>query len=58
MGGGKRRKGAFNVTCEDNELSAVTVGASGGSSMPITFTVVSFIMTNSVDVKKGEELCV
>ena len=52
------QKGAFNLTCEDKEFSAVTVGASGGSSMPITFTVAVPIMTNSVDVKKGEELLV
>ena len=52
------QKGAFNLTCEDKECSAVTVGASGGSSMPITFTVAVPIMTNSVDVKKGEELFV
>ena len=41
---------------EDKEFSAVTVGASGGGSMPVTFTVVVPIMTNAVDVKKGEEL--
>ena len=52
------QKGAFNLTCEDKEFSAVTVGASGGSSMPITFTVAVPIMTNSVDVKNGEELFV
>ena len=56
---GERRKaqrGAFNLKYEDKEFSAVTVGASGGGSMSVTFTVVVPIMTNAVDVKKGEEL--
>ena len=52
----KAQKGAFNLKFEDKEFSAVTVGASGGSPMPVTFTVVVAIMTNAVDVKKGEEL--
>ena len=56
MSGGKRRKGAFNLTCEDKEFAAVTVGASGGDSIAITLAVVVPIMTNAVDVKKGEEL--
>ena len=50
------QRGAFNLTCEDKELSAVTVGASGGGSISATFIVVGPIMTNAVDVKKGEEL--
>ena len=32
------------------------MGASGGGSISVTFTVVVPIMTNAVDVKKGEEL--
>ena len=35
---------------------AVTVGASGTDSTASTFAVVVPIMTNAVDVKKGEEL--
>ena len=53
----KAQKGAFNLTCEDKEFVAVTVGASCGDSIAITLAVVVPIMTNSVDVKKGEELC-
>ena len=49
----KAQKGPFNLTFEDKEFSAVTVGASGGGSMSVTFTVVVPIMTNAVDVKKG-----
>ena len=41
---------------EQKEFSAVTVGASSGGSLSVTFTVVIPIMTNTVDVKKGEEL--
>ena len=52
------QKGAFNLTCEHKECSAVTVGASRGGSMSITFTVVVPIMTNAVDAKMGEELFV
>ena len=52
----KSQRGAFNLKHEDKEFSAVTVGASGGGSMSVTFTVVVPIMTNAVDVKKGEEL--
>ena len=52
----KAQKGAFNLTCEDKEFSAVTVGASGGGSKSATFTGVVPIMTNAVDVKKGEAL--
>ena len=33
------------------------MGAPGGGSVSVTFTVVVPIMTNAVDVKKGEELC-
>ena len=50
------QKGPFNLQFQDKEFSAVTVGASGGGSMSVTFTVVVPIMTNAVDVKKGEEL--
>ena len=53
----KAQRGAFNLTCEDKEFSAVTVGTSGGDSIAITLGVVVPIMTNAVDVKKGEELC-
>ena len=56
MSGGGRRRAPFNLKFEDKEFSAVTVGASGGGSMSVTFTVVVPIMTNAVDVKKGEEL--
>ena len=52
----KSQRGAFNLKYEDKELSAVTVGASGGGSMSVTFTVVVPIMTNAVAVKKGEDL--
>ena len=52
----KAQKGAFNFTCEDKEFVAVTVGASCGDSIAITLAVVVPIMTNAVDVKKGEEL--
>ena len=51
------QKGAFNLTCEDKECSAVTVGASGGGSMPITCTVVVPIMTKAADVKNGGRSC-
>ena len=34
----------------------VTVGASYGSSIAVTLAVVIPIMTNAIDVKKGEEL--
>ena len=34
----------------------VTVGASHGSSIAVTLAVVIPIMTNTIDVKKGEEL--
>ena len=52
----KSQRAPFNLTCEDKEFSAVTVGASGGGSISVTFTVAVPIMTNAVDVKKGEEL--
>ena len=52
----KAQKGAFNLRFEDKEFSAVTVGTSGGDSIAITLGVVVPIMTNAVDVKKGEEL--
>ena len=52
----KAQKGAFNLTCEDKEFAAVTVGASGTGSIAITLAVAVPIMTNAVDVKKGEEL--
>ena len=52
----KAQKGAFNLTFEDKEFVAVTVGASCGDSIAITLAVVVPIMTNAVDVKKGEEL--
>ena len=52
----KAQKGPFNLTCEDKEFAAVTVGASGRDSIAITLSVVVPIMTNAVDVKKGEEL--
>ena len=51
-----QEKAPFNLNAEDKEFSAVTVGASGGGSMSVTFTVVVPIMTNAVDVKKGEGL--
>ena len=49
----KAQKGAFNLTFEDKEFSAVTVGTSGGDSIAITLGVVVPIMTNAVDVKNG-----
>ena len=52
----KAQKGAFNLEFEDKEFSAVTVGTSGGDSIAVTLGVVVPIMTNAVDVKKGEEL--
>ena len=52
----KAQKGAFHLKCEDKEFAAVTVGASCGDSIAITLGVVVPIMTNAVDVKKGEEL--
>ena len=52
----KAQKGAFNITFEDKEFAAVTAGTSGGDSIAITLGVVVPIMTNAVDVKKGEEL--
>ena len=52
----KAQKGAFNLKFEDKEFAAVTVGTSGGDSIAITLGVVVPIMTNAVDVKKGEEL--
>ena len=52
----KAQQGAFNLTCEDKEFVAVTVGASGTGSMATIFVVVVPIMTNAVGVKKGEEL--
>ena len=52
----KAQKGAFNLTCEDKEFAAVTVGASGSDSIATTLSVVVPIMTNAVAVKKGEEL--
>ena len=52
----KAQKGAFNLKCEDKEFSAVTVGASCGAAIAIPLAVVVPIMTNAVDVKKGEEL--
>ena len=54
--GRKRRWGVFNLTLEHKEFSAVTVGTSGGDSIAITLGVVIPIMTNAVDVKKGEDL--
>ena len=56
MSGGRRKKDPFNIKYEDKEFSAVAVGASGGGSISVTFTVVVPIMTNAVDVKHGEEL--
>ena len=56
MGGGNRRRVPFNLKYQDKEFSAVTVVAWGGGSMSVTFIVVVPIMTNAVDVKKGEEL--
>ena len=56
MSGRGRRRAPFNLRFEDKEFSAVTVGASGGGSISVTFTVVVPIMTNAVDVKKGEDL--
>ena len=56
MSGGGRRRAPFDLRFEDKEFSAVTVGASGGGSKSVTLTVVVPIMTNAVDVKKGEEL--
>ena len=50
----KAQKGAFNLKYEDKQFSAVTVGTSGGDSIAITLGVVIPIMTNAVDVKKGE----
>ena len=52
----KAQKGAFSLKCENKEFAAVTVGTSGGDSIAITLAVGVPIMTNSVDVKKGEEL--
>ena len=52
----KAQKGPFNLKLEDKEFSAATVGASGGGSMSVTFTVVVPIMTNAVDVNKGQAL--
>ena len=52
----RTQRGAFNLKLEDKESSVVTVGASGGGSMSVAFSVVVPIMTNAVDVKKGEEL--
>ena len=52
----KAQKGPANHKIEDKEFSAVAVGASGGGSMWLTFTVVVPIMTNAADVKKGEGL--
>ena len=52
----KAQKGAFNLKLEDKEFAAVTVGTSGGDSIAVTLAVVVPIMTNAVDVKKGEEL--
>ena len=52
----KAQQGPFNFKIEDKEFSAVTVGASGGGSMSVTFTVVVPIMTNTVAVKQGGEL--
>ena len=52
----KAQKGAFNLKCEDKEFSVVTVGALCGDSVSTTLAVVVPIMTNAVDVKKGEEL--
>ena len=52
----KAQKGAFNLAFEDKEFAAVTVGTSGGGPIAITLVVVVPIMTNAVDVKKGEEL--
>ena len=49
----KAQRGVFNLTLEEKELLAVTVGASSGGSLSVTFTVVIPIMTNTVDVKKG-----
>ena len=52
----KSSKGPFNTGCEDKEFAAVSVGALGRDSIAITFAVVVPIMTNTVAVKKGEEL--
>ena len=56
--GGRRKtqRGAFNFKSKNKEFSAVTVGTSGGDSIAVTLGVVVPIMTNAVDVKKGEEL--
>ena len=50
------QKGAVNLTLENKEFPAVTVGSLCGVSMSITFSVVVPIMTNAVAVKEGEEL--
>ena len=52
----KALKGAFNLACEDKEFAAVSVDALGENSIASTFAVVVPIMTNTVAVKKGEEL--
>ena len=49
-------KGAFNLTCQDKEFAAVSVGVLGGNSIARTFTVVIPVMTNTIAVKEGEEL--
>ena len=52
----KSSKAPFNMGCEDKEFAAVSVGALGTDSIATTFTVVIPIMTNTVEVKQGEEL--
>ena len=49
-------KGAFNLTCQDKEFAAVSVGVLGGNSIARTFSVVIPIMSNTIAVKEGEEL--
>ena len=53
----RNKKGCvFNLILEDKEFPVVTVGTSHGSSIAVTLAVVIPIMTNTIDVKKGEEL--
>ena len=52
----QKNGGVFNLKLEDKECSVVTVGASAEGSISVTLAVVIPIMTNAIDVKKGEEL--
>ena len=52
----KLSKAPFNMGCEDKEFAAVSVGALGTDSIATTFAVTVPIMTNTVEVKQGEEL--